>query len=478
MAVTNSEAYTERLKQISPRVFILGEKVDQVWNHPLFRSSINQLSKTYDYAFDPKHREHAIVHSPLVDEPVRRLGIHIQTSKEDSLLKVKMTREICAERLCTQCMSNTMSSVWCATYDAEEKYGEPYHQRFVEFIKYLQKTDKAMAWGMMDPKGDRRLKASEQKPFCDMRIVERNAKGIVVTGAKAHTTLGPVCEEIVVAPCRSLTAEDKDFAVSFAIPVDTQGVTFICRPAPGSRTPMNMEKPIGSSIGAVEAMTVFQDVFVPWDRVFLCGEWDMNDRVPMYFAGIHRQSKCACLAGHTDLIIGIAALTARVNGLDMKATHIRDKITRLMIDAEAAYGCSLGAGEEGHHHPSGVWVPDFRIANAGLNNIRSQVGNHLAALHDIAGGVIVTMPTEHSYNHPELKELMDVYFQGGQNYTTKERLRALHLCQEVCASNFTGYFLGWAINAAGSLQTNEMAVRAAYDLEKRVNIAKGYAQIA
>ncbi len=477
MAITTKQEYVERLKSLSPNVYILGEKAERVWDHPMFQSSINQLGNTYDYAFDEKHKDLAVIQSPLIDEPIKRLNIHIQNCKEDSLTKVKLTRDVCAERLCTQCMSNTMSIVWIATYEAEQKYKEPYHQRFVEFIKYLQKTDKAPAWGMMDPKGDRRLPPSKQKPFTELRIVEKNEKGIVVTGAKVHTTLGPVCEEIVVVPCRSLSEDDKDFALSFAVPVDTKGITFIARPAPGSKTPMDMEKPIGSSIGAVEAMTIFEDVFVPWDRVFLCGEWDMCDRIPLYFASIHRQSKAACLAGHTDLILGVAALTAEVNGLSMQTGHIREKLTRLMIDAEAAYGCSLGAGETGYLHDSGVWVPDIRIANAGLNNVRLQIGNHLAVLHDIAGGVIVTMPTETDYKNPELKKYMDTYLQGGQAYTTEERLRALNLCQEVCASNFTGYMLGWAINAAGSPQTNEMAVRAAYDLEKRVRIAKGYAKI-
>ena len=203
----------------------------------------------------------------------------------------------------------------------------------------------------------------------------------------------------------------------------------------------------------------------------------MCDRVPFYFSSIHRQSKCACLAGHTDMLIGIVALTAQVNGLGMRVAHIRDKLTKMMMQAEVAYGCAVGAAEDGYQHPSGVWVPNALIANSGLNYIRGHVGDHLAILHDIAGGIIVTMPTELDYKNPATKEYMDTYLHGSNDFTTEERLRVLSLVQEVGASRFTGYFLGWAINAAGSPMTNEIVVRAGYDLEKRIKIAKGYAKI-
>ena len=477
MVIKTREEYIESLKKLKPTVYILGEKVDRVWDNPLFQSSINHAAKTYDFSFDEENKHLSVVHSPLVNEPVRRLNLHIQTSMEDAIIKARLTREVTSQRICTWCTSNTLSIVWVATHDVDQKYNTSYHKRFVEYMKYLQKNDIMPAWGMMDPKGDRKLRSSEQEPFTDLRIVERNDKGIVVRGAKVHTSYGPVTEEILCVPCRALTEKDKDFAVSFAVPIDTKGIIFIARPAPGPKQPTDMEKPISSTIGGVEAMTVFDDVFVPWERVFLCGEWDMCDRVPTYFASIHRQSKCACLSGHTDLILGVCALTAQVNGLDMKVSHIRDKLTKMMMEAEIAYGCAVGSAVDGYQHPSGVWIPNALVANSGLNYIRSQAGNHIATLHDISGGIIVTMPTELDYKNPITKEYMDTYLHGSNNFTTEERLRVLHLAQEVCASQFTGYYLGWAINAAGSPMTNEIFVRALYDLDKRIKVAKSYAKI-
>jgi len=284
--------------------------------------------------------------------------------------------------------------------------------------------------------------------------------------------------ELVVVPCRQLKEADKDYAVCCSMPVDTKGVTFVARPAPNrSRTDAQMECPIGSAIGAVEAMTVFDDVFVPWERVFLCGEWDMTGRAPHYFASIQRHSKCACLSGHTDLICGIVALIADVNGLGMKTAHIRDKATKLMMEAETAYGCAVGAAVEGEVHPSGVWIPNALIGNAGLHYIKNLSGEHIALVHDIAGGVIVTMPTEQDYKNPTIKAWMDTYLAGNPKYTTEERLRVLYLAQEVAASRWTGYFVGWAINASGSTMTTEIVVRSAYDLEKRIEIAKRWAGV-
>jgi len=478
MAVKTKAQFVEDLKRVTPRVYIGGERVDSLWNDPRFQSTINLLGATYDFSFDEDFKHLSVVTSPLVNEPVRRLNMHIQTTAEDAVHKVRLTREVTQRRICTWCQSNMLCILWASTYETDRKHGTPYHERCREFVKHLMRNDYNIGWAMMDPKGDRSLPPSKQRTVTDLRITKRGPKGITVRGCKVHTSYAPCATELVVVSCRALGEADADFAVSFAVPVDTKGITYIVRPAPNRPgSSLTMECPIGTAIGAVEAMTVFDDVFVPWDRVFQCGEWDMAGRVPYYFGNIQRQSKCACLAGHTDLICGIAALVADVNGLGMKTTHIRDKITRLMLEAETAYGCAVGAGADGRLHPSGVWVPNELIANAGLNYIKNLSGGHITLIHDIAGGIIVTMPTEQDYRTPILREWMDAYLAGSSRYTAEERMRALYLAREVAASRWTGYFFGWAINASGSPMTNEVVVRAGYDLEKRIAIAKHWAGI-
>jgi 4-hydroxybutyryl-CoA dehydratase/vinylacetyl-CoA-Delta-isomerase len=478
MALLTGKEYIESLKEFSPEVYMRGERIEKVWEHPLLRQTINHISSGYDIAHDPEFKDRYTVISPLIDEEIPRLQLHIQESLEDVIAKARLTREMTARRICAGCMSNMLSVTWAMIYDIDAAHGTDYFPRYREFVKNLQRRGQVIAWGMMDPKGDRSLSPSRQEVPVDLRIVKRSPDGITVSGTKVHTTYGPAAHQVVVVPCRALGEDDRDYAVSFAIPIDAEGLKMIARPSPGPSRETGMESPLSSRYLGVEAMTIFDDVFVPEENIFMCGEWDKAINLPLYFASLHLQSKCACSAGHTDLLIGIAALAAEVNGLGMKTSHIRDKISDMMMSAETAYGCSLGAAVEGTRHPSGVYLPDALIANSGLNYIRSRVGTHLANIHDIAGGLIVTMPTEADWDNPELRRYIDRSLRGSSDFTTEERLRVMNLAQDLAASRLTGTVLGFTINAAGSPVTNKIVVERMYDLEKRIQLAKEIAGIS
>ncbi len=472
MALLSGREYVESLKAFSPEVYIKGERVAAVWSHPLLRQTVNHMAAGYDLALDPRYEEISAVSSPLTGEEVPRLQLHIQTSIEDVILKARLTREVTCRRICAGCMSNMLTVTWAMVHDIDEAHGTGYFPRYRDFIKGLQRNGQCIAWAMMDPKGDRSLPPSKQRRPMDLRIVERRSDGIVVRGMKLHTTYAPGAHEILAVPCRALGEADRDYAVSFALPIDAKGIKLIARPSPGPVGQPKMESPLSSRYLGVEAMTVFEDVFVPEERVFMCGEWDQARKLPLYFAGLHRQSKCACSAGHTDLLIGTAALLAEVNGLGTKPHHIRNKITDMMMAASTAFGCALGAAMEGKHHPSGVYLPDPVIANSGLNYIRSRLADHLAHIHDMAGGLMVTMPTEADWDNPELRAYIEEGLDTGGRYSTEERLRAMNLAQDLAASRLTGTLLGFTINAAGSPETNRVVVRNLYDLEGKVRIAK------
>ncbi|MBU2551761.1 MAG: hypothetical protein KKB20_25345 [Proteobacteria bacterium] len=478
MALLTGKEYIESLKAFSPEVYIRGERAERVWDHPLLRQTVNHLAAGYDAASAPETRADYSVRSPLIDEDVSRIGHHIQTSFEDVTIKARLTREVSGRRVCAGCMSNMLSVTWAMIHDVDQARGTDYFPRYQAFIKTLQRNGYGIAWGMMDPKGDRTLPPSKQSGSADLRIVERRPDGIVVRGTKLHTTYAPGAHQIVAVPCRALGEADRDFAVSFALPIDAPGVKLIARPSPGPVHAGAMESPLSSKYLGVECLTVFDDVFVPEERVFMCGEWDQCYKLPLYFACLHRQSKCACSAGHTDLLIGTAALLAEVNGLDAKTSHIREKITDMMMAASTAYGCALGAAVEGTTHPSGVFLPDAVVANSGLSYIRSKLAEHLAHIHDVAGGLLVTMPTEADWNNPELRPYIESALAAGGKYSTEDRLRVMHLAQDLAASRLTGTLLGFTINAAGSPVTNRIVVRNLYDLEGRVRIAREIAGLA
>lgn len=477
MTILTGEEYRETLKSLSPEVYVRGERIEDVSTHPLLRQTVNHIASGFDLVCRPEMRDRMIIKSPLSGEEIPRLMTHIQQNREDLVIKAELTREISAQRICTGCMSNMLSVTWAMIYDIDAAHGTDYLKRYEGFIKELHRTGYTIAWCMMDPKGDRSLSPSQQPAPTDLRIVKRVPGGIVVSGAKLHTTLGPGTHHVVVVPCRALAREDKAFALSFALPIDTRGIKMIARPSPGPSRDVSMESPLSSRFLGVEALTIFDNVFVPEENLFMCGEWEQAGHLPLYFASLHRQSKCACSAGHCDLFAGTAALCADVNGLGMETSHIRDKITEMIMNGETGYGCALGAAVNARQHPSGVWLPDVLIANSGLNTIRSKVGKHLEYLHDIGGGLISTMPTEADWNNPELRKYIDRSLGGSAKYTTEERLRVLNLVQDLAASRTTGTILGFTVNAAGSPTTNQVAVRKLYDLEKRIDIAKEIAAI-
>ncbi len=477
MALRTKADYIESLNAYRPNVFINGKKTDSVRDSFGFKTAINQIGVSYDISFDPAYRDRSVVTSSLTGEKIQRNALHIQGSAEDAITKAALTRELTKKYICTFCLSNFLSVTWAFLYDVDRAYGTDYFLRFKDFVTYLQKNDLRAAWGMMDPKGDRSLRPSAQKRLTDLRITKKNKDGIVVSGAKLHTTCGPVMHEVMAVPCRALTKEEQPFAVSFAVPVDTKGITFICRPAPGPKQPVDTANPLSSKYVGVEAMTVFEDVFIPWDRVFLCGEWDMCATLPSYFASLHRQSKCACSAGHADLMAGTCALLARVNGLSPKTGHISDKITDIAMAAETAYGCAVGSAATGEKHPSGVWLPNALTANSGLNHIRSSLGSHISHIHDIAGGLLTTMPGETDINNPATLEMIDLYLAGGDDYTTGQRLRAMELARDLAASNLCGAIWGFTINAAGSPAASRILVSRQYNLDEMERTAERIAGI-
>ncbi len=478
--IKNGAQYREDMKRLRPSIYMMGQKVENYQEDPRFKSSFNLVALNHDMCFADDYKDLAVAYEPLVDQEVRRFTHKLQRTQEDSVLKAKLTRKVTRHHICGWCMSNSLCILWALTYDIDQKYGTEYHQRFKEFASFLMKNDYDCFWAMMNPKGDRSLKLHEQKQGSPgVRIVKKDKKGIVVRGAKVSNSYATCSLYTFGVPCTALTEGEKDFAVAFAVPSDEKGVHFIVRPAPNrdSADPSHdMENPIGSEIGIVEGTVIFDDVFIPWERVFMCGEWDLAQELPFFFSNIHRRSKCACLAGHTDLVCGAASLVADVNGTG-RIGHIRDKITHLMIEAETAYGCALGAAIDGSMHPSGIYIPSTAIANAGVTYIKKLTGDQIQLLHDIAGGIICTMPVEADYRNPVTKEWMDSYLFGNAKYTTEERLRALYLAQEIGSSKFTGYYIGWGVNAAGSPAACEIFVRNHYDLKKSLQLAKEWAKI-
>jgi 4-hydroxybutyryl-CoA dehydratase/vinylacetyl-CoA-Delta-isomerase len=474
----NGNEYRESLRKLKRDVYAFGEKIDDVVDHPLTRPHVNAAAMTYELAHDPRYQDLTTATSHLSGRRINRFT-HIHQSPDDLVRKVKMIRLLGQETgSCFQrCVGfDGLNAVYNTTYLIDQKFGTGYHSRLRSYLAYVQDSDVMVDGAMTDTKGNRGLAPSKQAdPDLYVHIVERKEDGIVVRGAKAHQTGGVNSHEVLVMPTTALGEEDRDYAVSFAVPADTPGLTFIF----GRQT--NDERKLGGDIdqgnprfGFVggEAMIVFDNVFVPWERVFMCGEYEFARPLVEMFSSFHRQNYGACKVGMADVLIGAAALIARYNGAE-DASHIRDKLVEMTHLAETLHNCSLACSSEGQMTPSGSCYVNPLLANTvKLNTTRFmyEIGR---LAHDIAGGLLGTLPSEKDLRHPVVGPYMQKYLQGAAEFPTEDRLRVLRLIE-----NITGVSaLVECMHGAGSPQTQRIAIYRQANLAGKMELAKRLAGI-
>ncbi|MBC7260914.1 MAG: 4-hydroxybutyryl-CoA dehydratase, partial [Chloroflexi bacterium] len=328
---------------------------------------------------------------------------------------------------------DALNAVDSVTFEMDQALGTEYHARFREYLRYVQEHDLVVDGAMTDAKGDRSLKPSQQAdPDLFVHIVHRDAAGIVVRGAKLHQTGALNSHEILVMPTQTLSEADRDYAVSFAIPADAEGVLLIF-----GRQPSDDRRLEGSGwdvgnreFGGHEAVIVLEDVFVPWERVFMAGEYAFSGMLVERFAGYHRQSYGGCKAGVGDVLIGAAQALAQYQGTE-RASHIRDKIIEMIQLNETIYACGIACSAEGKATASGTYWIDPLLANVCKLNVTRFPYEIARLAQDIAGGLLVTLPSEKDLAHPEIGPLLDKYLRGVARYTTEARCRMLRLVENL-----------------------------------------------
>jgi len=355
MALKTAEEYVERLKRMKPNVYAHGKKIGR--DDPMLELPINTLKFTFDAVNDPDLKDLVVTQSHLTGETINRFT-SLNLSIEDLYAQQEMKRKFC-HRVggCTQrCMAtDTLNAIGVATKEIDDAKGTRYHENFIEFLTYYQANDLVGSTAQTDPKGDRKARPSQQQdPDLYLRVVDKNSKGIVVRGAKTHITMGPYVDEHLVVPTRNMTRDEGDWALSFAIPADTDGIKIISRIIT-PRKRIDLKAPY-NNYGGADSVVVFNDVFIPWERVFMCGEWEFAGRLALTFAGFHRHSYCGCKPAVTDIIMGATALVAEYSGVG-KAPHIVDEVTELMILAELVYASGIAAAAKANKTASGIYTP-------------------------------------------------------------------------------------------------------------------------
>jgi 4-hydroxybutyryl-CoA dehydratase/vinylacetyl-CoA-Delta-isomerase len=474
-----ADEYRESLRRLKHEVYAFGEKIEDVVAHPLTKPHVNAAAMTYELAHDPRYQELTTATSHLSGRRINRFT-HIHQSPDDLVRKVKMLRLLGQQTgACFQrCVGfDALNSLYIVTYLIDQEHGTEYHSRLRSFVAYVQDSDVMCDGAMTDPKGNRALRPNEQKdPDLYLHVVERKKDGIIVRGAKLHQTGGVNSHEVVVLPTTAMREEDRDYAVSFAVPADTPGITFIF----GRQT--NDERKLGGQIdqgnprfGTVggEALIVFDNVFVPWERVFMCGEYDFALPVVETFSSYHRQNYGACKVGLADALIGATALIARHNGVS-EAAHIRDKLVEMVHLAETLHNCSLACSAEGQMTPAGVCYVNPLLANTGKLNTTRFMYEIARLAHDIAGGLLGTLPSEKDLRHPVVGPYVRKYFQGAADFPAEDRVRVARLIESMTGCSA----LVECMHGAGSPQAQKIAMFRQANLAEKMALAKRLAGIA
>lgn len=478
MAIRTGEDYIQSLRGRKLKVYLFGELVENPVDHPIIRPSINAVAETYDLAV--REEELASAQSSISGIRVNRF-LHIAESANDLVMQNKMQRKLgqntgtCFQRCVGMDALNALHST---TFEIDEKYGTNYHQRLLEFIKYVQKENLVIGGAMTDPKGDRSKGPSEQvDPDLFTHVVDKDEKGIYVSGAKAHQTGCINSHWIIIMPTMRLTENDKDWAVVGAFPADAPGITYIYgRQSCDTRSMEEGDIDAGNALyGGQEALIVLDRVFIPWDKVFMFGEYEFASMLVERFTCYHRRSY-VCKTGLGDVLIGAAGTIADYNGVP-KVSHIKDKLIEMTHLNETIFAAGIASSYQAQKMKSGVYLNDDMLAQVCKHNVTRFPYEISRLAQDIAGGLVVTLPSEKDFRHPEAGPLLRKYLAGRKGVDVENRIRILRLIENMTMGRNAVGYLTESMHGAGSPQAQRIQIQRQMQMGYKMNLAKKLAGI-
>jgi len=469
------EEFKESLKD-GREIYYRGERVEDLTTHPILKYTPEFLGRIHHgYLLDDDLKEEFFFNHP---ESGTRLSkfYKIPKSSEDLLERFQMTYKFTMRSLIN--IAHIGSDMINALIVASANMGGKYAERMDQFAKYLITDNPVLAGAQMDVKGDRSLRPSEQKdPDMHVHVVDENKDGIIVCGAKTHSSWAYAANEILVIPSRAMRKGEEKFAVAFATPPSAKGIRMMCRPAleieGGQAELENIKLRIGRHFS--EALIIFDNVLIPWERVFVYKDSEKGSGLALLFALFHRYTavcyRC-CLAGIT---VGMAKLIAEYNGI-ARVGHIVKNIADLITYAEMQKLCAkMAAHECSFNKKTGIAIPNPLYTN--LGKLWSNLGHMQAkmALIDTAGGNAITAPGIEDYLNPGLMKDIDKYF-AGKNVSGIDRFKLFLLIRETIG-NYGGLEDVGELHAEGSVWPSIMELYRGYNYDEVINAVKGYAGI-
>ena len=475
MALKTGDAYRRSLAALRPNIHKWGRLVEDVTTHPATRLHVDAIAASYDAAFDPERAPVFTARSHLTGERAHRWNTLMRDADGvlgNARLKRAQFRNTGTCHGATCVGWTAVNALWAATHEADAKLGTDYHARVRAYLAYLEDEACAVAGALTDAKGNRALRPSQQ-PLADAYLHVKSVRddGIVVRGVKAQICGVAAAHEIVVLPGGAYGEGDRAAAVAFAVPRDVPGLTIVeaRRPSDARDEEEGWDAPKRG--GITQAWLLFDDVFVPRDRVFLCGEHAFTGRLISIFTAIYRAAIGACVAGQGDVIAGAALALARANGLSQKV--FQDRLTQIAVNSEVTFGVGLGAMLAGGPHPSGVFVPDALLAHVNKTQVATLPYETKRLAQDVAGGIAETgcLPSYADFRSPLYGEALRGATTAGADGETRVRLARLVEWLTI------GGGVPGCMHGGGSPDGARLAIRGFVPWEKLVDAARRIAGV-
>jgi 4-hydroxybutyryl-CoA dehydratase/vinylacetyl-CoA-Delta-isomerase len=477
MVLKTKQQYIESIRKLDAEAYMRGKRITDVAKNGFTRLALEGIGQIYALTLDEKN-------APVLvrkNENGARISAYcsIHRSREDLVGRVRAARFICQRTgVCTAsrcCGWDCLNALWDTTFEIDAHLGTKYHKRLRRYAELIQREDLTCAGALTDPKGNRSLKPKHQ-PDKDLyvRVVDENKKGIVVRGAKSMIGGAIGSHEIIVQPGVGFTEAEKEHAIAFATPLNAEGVSQIVNMQAGAERKFQDGFDKGNvNYGSSESLVVFDDVFVPWERVFMNGEHEYTVDIVTRFVLLHRMVLGGCLAGCGDVLTGAAALLAEYNGL---SRQLSDRLTEMTYLSEALYSQAIGAAYEGQVTASGACFPNPLLANVTKLSVTRLPYDIQRIAEDIGGGMVSCMPSELDLKNSRLRPIVEKYYEGASGASAEKRLRAAKLIESMVAG--PGRLAALCMHGGGSPAAAQMSIRQLADLESKKNIARGLAGIS
>lgn len=439
MALKGPENYIEDMKEMKRRIYAYGEEVESVVDHPLTRPIVNCVTETYRAARIPELREVMIAKSHITGEETNIFNLTYH-SRENLIQRCKVQRLIprltgyCSYR----CLGSTLlSAIYDLTFEIDQGHKTEYHKRFIEYLRYVEKNDLTISEAMTDVKGDRAKRPSEQvDPDMHVHVVGEKKDGIVIRGAKAHHSGGIAAHEHIIGPTRTLRKEEKEFALFCAVPGDAKGIVHILQGGPEEAKILANDAGNPKYGICSTSLLIFDNVFVPWERVFMFGEYELTGRYILErYSPLHRIAGSACKGGCFDILGGAIQTLIEYNGLRSNIDHLRDKLVDLISIGEICYGTGIASAVMAYKAPSGIMIPDPVMGNASKIYAATHIYEAARLCTDLAGGLVATVPSWKDFHNPETQPYMEKYLKGVREVPTENRIRLFKFIQTMISQS-------------------------------------------